>query len=171
MTRIYTGDSFDWTDERVAELKRLWADGCSQAQISARFGISSSAVAGKIKRLHLVRGKIVQLKTTERPALPTAKPKSPNRNDGIFPRSQQTAPQPAPPPERLPASIPPSPDREPITFDALSRDVCRWPLNDGGAEGWLFCGEPRDPHSHVYCRHHHARAIDPIARQRFLRRA
>ena len=28
---------FDWTEERIEHLKKLWADGCSGSQIAARW--------------------------------------------------------------------------------------------------------------------------------------
>lgn len=43
-----------WTDERVAELRRLWGDGMSASQIAAALGaVSRNAVIGKAHRLGL----------------------------------------------------------------------------------------------------------------------
>lgn len=44
-----------WTDERVAELKKLWGDGFSCSQIAAELGcgITRNAVIGKAHRLGL----------------------------------------------------------------------------------------------------------------------
>lgn len=43
-----------WTDERVEELKLLWADGYSASQISKKLGnVSRNAVIGKVHRLGL----------------------------------------------------------------------------------------------------------------------
>lgn len=43
-----------WTEERVALLKRLWADGLSASQIADRIGgITRNAVIGKVTRLGL----------------------------------------------------------------------------------------------------------------------
>lgn len=44
---------FDWTDERVEKLKADWAAGKSAGLIAADFGISRSAVSGKVDRLQL----------------------------------------------------------------------------------------------------------------------
>ena len=44
----------DWTEERIAELKRLWSEGFSASQIAERLGgITRNAVIGKAHRLHL----------------------------------------------------------------------------------------------------------------------
>src|ERR1041385_458667 len=43
-----------WTDERVAQLTKLWADGLSASQIAAELGgITRNAVIGKVHRLGL----------------------------------------------------------------------------------------------------------------------
>lgn len=46
--------SFDWSDEAVARLKRLWADGHSASQIAGEIGgITRNAVISKVHRLKL----------------------------------------------------------------------------------------------------------------------
>ena len=42
-----------WTGERVAELRRLWDEGLSTAEIGRRLGVSKNAVVGKAHRLGL----------------------------------------------------------------------------------------------------------------------
>ena len=43
-----------WTEERVAELKKLWAEGHSASQIAKRLGsVTRNAVIGKVHRLGL----------------------------------------------------------------------------------------------------------------------
>jgi GcrA cell cycle regulator len=43
----------DWTDETIARLRALWADGHSTAEIGRRMGVSKNAVVGKAHRLNL----------------------------------------------------------------------------------------------------------------------
>lgn len=43
----------DWTDEVIAQLKALWSEGLSTAEIGRRMGISKNAVVGKAHRLSL----------------------------------------------------------------------------------------------------------------------
>lgn len=43
----------DWTEEVIEQLKALWAEGHSTAEIGRRMGISKNAVVGKAHRLHL----------------------------------------------------------------------------------------------------------------------
>jgi GcrA cell cycle regulator len=45
-----------WTDERVAELRRLWLAGLTMTQVAAALGVTKSAASNKIGRLGLRRG-------------------------------------------------------------------------------------------------------------------
>ena len=42
-----------WTDERLGELKKLWAEGLSISQIGEALGVSRNAIAGKAHRMGL----------------------------------------------------------------------------------------------------------------------
>ncbi len=42
-----------WTDERIAELKDLWASGHSTGQIAKLWGVTRNMIMGKISRLRL----------------------------------------------------------------------------------------------------------------------
>jgi hypothetical protein len=44
-----------WTDERIARLKRLYADGMTYTAIAETLGLSTSAIGAKIRRLGLVQ--------------------------------------------------------------------------------------------------------------------
>jgi len=50
-----------WTDDRVATLTKLWADGLSASQIAKQLGgVTRNAVIGKVHRLGLsTKGQIV----------------------------------------------------------------------------------------------------------------
>jgi GcrA cell cycle regulator len=43
----------EWTDEAIAKLRTLWAEGLSTAEIGRRLNISKNAVVGKAHRLNL----------------------------------------------------------------------------------------------------------------------
>ena len=56
-----------WTDERVEQLKKLWADGLSASQIAAQIGgVTRNAVIGKVHRLKL-SGRVCLLYTSPSP--------------------------------------------------------------------------------------------------------
>lgn len=42
-----------WTEERLADLKRLWSEGLSITQIGLEIGVSRNAVVGKVHRMGL----------------------------------------------------------------------------------------------------------------------
>ena len=42
-----------WTDEMVAELKKLWAQGVTTGEIGRRLNISKNSIVGKVHRLGL----------------------------------------------------------------------------------------------------------------------
>ena len=57
-----------WTEERVSELKKLWAEGHSASQIAKRLGsVTRNAVIGKVHRLGL-SGRATPSRPVKRPA-------------------------------------------------------------------------------------------------------
>ena len=42
-----------WTEERLAQLRKLWDDGLSISQIGDALGVSRNAIAGKAHRMGL----------------------------------------------------------------------------------------------------------------------
>jgi GcrA cell cycle regulator len=52
-----------WTSERIEELKALWDEGVTTAEIGRRIGVTKNAVIGKVHRIGLVPRVV-----TERPA-------------------------------------------------------------------------------------------------------
>jgi GcrA cell cycle regulator len=42
-----------WTDDRIANLKKLWSEGLTTVEIGKRLGVSKNAVVGKAHRLGL----------------------------------------------------------------------------------------------------------------------
>src|SRR5712675_2712287 len=65
--------SMGWTEERVALLTKLWADGLSASQIAAELGgITRNAVIGKVHRLGLSGRAKSPSSTSPRPRKPRA---------------------------------------------------------------------------------------------------
>ncbi|MEM1410099.1 MAG: GcrA family cell cycle regulator [Pseudomonadota bacterium] len=148
-----------WTDERVEELKKLWAEGHSASQIAARMGgVTRNAVIGKVHRLGL-SGR----------AAP-AKPKSVVTER----KAHQEVPQPS---DRVP-SEPASPkplrsmlrDLPPITDIGLGKATvstigagqCKWPIGDPASDDFHFCGQPTTG-GKPYCASHVQLAFQPSA--------
>ena len=77
-----------WTEERVAELKKLWAEGHSASQIAKRLGsVTRNAVIGKVHRLGL-SGRATPSRPVKRPPR-LARPKPQQQQ---LPRQASSAP-------------------------------------------------------------------------------
>src|SRR3984893_16967578 len=154
-----------WTEERVALLTKLWADGLSASQIAAELGgVSRNAVIGKRIRLGLPdRGP-----TRNRVTRTAKKPKPPRRyqfGNGVDNRPPPEPFKPAPPIEAPPAQ------RKTILVrdskgqlcanDALTSVVWRFPYGEGTKDDpFYFCGG-QALEGLPYCAAHAAVAFQP----------
>lgn len=133
--------SAHWTDERIEQLKALWAEGLSASQVARVLGgVTRNAVIGKVHRMGLaLRG---NPGTTAR--------QSPRGQLRKFLR----APEPIPEPE---------PERDPIpgiTIANVTDKQCRWPYGDPAKPDFHLCGHPTITLS-PYCAHHARKAFAP----------
>lgn len=123
-----------WTEERVAELIRLWQAGHSASAIGKMLGVSKNAVVGKAHRMQL-------------PSRPS-------------PIKQSTIPRriskPAQPVTKTVITRPAAPAPRRIVRHAKGRS-CMWPIGDPGEPDFHFCGGPA-LESKPYCEEHCARA-------------
>ena len=116
-----------WTDERLEELKKLWAKGLSISQIGEALGVSRNAIAGKAHRMGLPKRPSPISKTAKETKKP-AKPK------------------PAAEPENLPLRLE-------LRKLKWSRSKCCWPSGDPKLSGFTFCGDAVVP-GKPYCLKH-----------------
>jgi GcrA cell cycle regulator len=131
-----------WTRERIALLKKLWADGNTAAAIAARLRISKSAVLGKVFRLRF------------RPAAkPTA---AAARSDKATIGRRRRGRLSTKPPAKLAA---PEMTSGKTLFE-LTNNSCRWPHGQPGTETFHFCGAPGADleGGRPYCERHARRA-------------
>ena len=114
-----------WTDERLAELEKLWSEGLSISQIGEALGVSRNSIAGKAHRMGLPK----------RPSPITAQ------------RATKSKPVEVAPPSRdLPL-------RMELRQLEWSRSKCCWPTGDPRKLGFLFCGDAIVP-GKPYCLKH-----------------
>jgi GcrA cell cycle regulator len=143
---------FDWTEERIENLKGLFASGQTAAEIADRLGLSRGSVAGKLDRLGIVRG-FIKKKKVKAPA-------GPNKLAlGIGPQIQaiNRGPHLVAAPLKV---VHDADDVRPrhIGLSELTQNTCRWPYGDEAP--FTFCGcqpIPRSP----YCFHHDQRSKPP----------
>jgi GcrA cell cycle regulator len=146
-----------WSEEKVAELRRLWIDEkLSGAQIATALGLKDrNAVMGKIHRLGITR-KTAEARGDEpavvasRQSPPAAAPADAALPDAIAAAGDEVvaaAPE-APAPSPQPPAEVPSAEPEEDTFSGhpimqLKESSCRWPIGDPMAAGFRFCCKPK----------------------------
>lgn len=163
-----------WTDERVEQLKKLWADGLSASQIATQLGgVSRNAVIGKVHRLKLSsRGRASQ--TTPRPKKPTA-PRQPiaaqpgprasvssviasrsiarNSVAGATALKADYAIDEVAEPVFQPAEDVVVPMSRKLSLLELSERTCKWPVGDPLHDDFHFCGNESGDGT-PYCKGH-----------------
>ncbi|MGB3456211.1 MAG: GcrA family cell cycle regulator [Litorimonas sp.] len=159
-----------WTEDRVATLSKLWAEGLSASQIAKQLGgVTRNAVIGKVHRLGLSgRAKPSRPKPAKaapspaRPASVAAKPK---------PKPVKVAaekPKPAPAALSVPTEAPleakPLKDGSYATILTLTDHMCKFPIGDPSSDEFRFCGRKTDPEE-PYCKAHSMVAYQPSRRR------
>lgn len=136
----------NWTDERVEQLKSLWADGLSASQIArALGGVTRNAVIGKVHRLGLAGRAAPAPSEHARVAATPARPAAP--------RPAEPKPVVAEDPIRLE-------DGKFATVLTITDHMCRWPIGDPSDADFHFCGRKTKPGS-PYCDVHARMAYQP----------
>jgi GcrA cell cycle regulator len=133
----------EWTEEAIAKLRTLWAEGHSTAEIGRRLSISKNAVVGKAHRLNL-----------------PPRPSPIRRHEG------ESAPRPSAPKRAQGPTLPPLSASMGTPVPALRAVMptpkysqratpCCWPIGEPGKPSFHFCnaasaaGKP-------YCEEHAA---------------
>ena len=164
-----------WTEDRVATLTKLWADGLSASQIAKQLGgVTRNAVIGKVHRLGLsgrakpssparkaAARKTAASTASKASAAPKPKPK-PVRAPSAPRTPRVIAQAPTPPPPPLEAK--PMSNGEFATILTITEHMCKWPIGDPGADNFRFCGRKTDPEE-PYCLAHSRVAYQPSRRR------
>jgi GcrA cell cycle regulator len=133
-----------WTEERVAELSRLWESGYSASAIGKLLGVSKNAVVGKAHRMRL----------SSRPSPIKREQRAPRRQPVMMPDKPKPVEKIE---EDIKAIVPLPPPRPLNTRRDGKGPKCLWPLGDPGDADFHFCGAPA-VHGKPYCESHCARA-------------
>ena len=123
-----------WTDERLDELKKLWAEGLSISQIGEALGVSRNAIAGKAHRMGLPK----------RPS-PISKSKA-EKAEPVVEEQEQDLPL-----------------RLELRQLEWSRSKCCWPTGDPKKNGFVFCGAavvPGKPYCLPHCQEAYTNSRD-----------
>ncbi|MEK1850711.1 MAG: GcrA family cell cycle regulator [Phyllobacterium sp.] len=173
----------NWTDERVEQLKKLWAEGLSASQIAAQLGgVSRNAVIGKVHRLKLSgRGKTTSTQTRSKKINTSAS--GSQRSGGssshmasrVVSRSVgATALQTEYNTDLVPHTITKTvtnvvvPISRRLELVQLSERTCKWPVGDPLQPDFNFCGNDVGE-SGPYCTYHSRLAYQPASERRRIR--
>lgn len=166
-----------WTDERVEQLKKLWAEGLSASQIAAQLGgVSRNAVIGKVHRLHLSsRGratsaaprakKPVQATSAKVTTKPVQTTRIVTASIGATALQAQFDAEPIARHQLRPQTNVVVPISRRLQLIQLSEKTCKWPNGDPLAEDFSFCGNDVGENG-PYCGFHSSVAFQPAAERR-----
>lgn len=142
-----------WTDERVALLKKLWAEGHSASQIAKQIGnVTRNAVIGKVHRLGLAG--------RSTPSRPAKRPARPRQQRTMLPSAPRPRPNAYTPPV-LTVVLEPLrfADGSTATVLTLRDDMCKFPIGNPDEADFAFCG--RVSCHGPYCTDHARVAYQP----------
>lgn len=127
----------EWPEQTIRDLRTLWAQGHSTAEIGRRLRLSKNSVVGKAHRLDLearpspIRRAAGYIKVP--PSIPRIRVQA-----TLPPLASDTSPLPRPP--------------EPIQFRPRSQPCC-WPIGEPKSKTFRFCFAPA-PGGKPYCDEH-----------------
>ena len=155
-----TNSEFEWTDDTIRELRRLWSEGHSTAEIGRRMGITKNAVVGKAHRLELpARPSPIRTGSTPRaprrqpvPRLADTMPLASLRGGNLCTTVERVAPTAAPA------------RRATVAPRRVGSHPCCWPIGEPGTPEFRFCDDPT-PLDVPYCDEHARRAYKPRRRR------
>ena len=162
-----------WTDERVENLKKLWADGLSASQIAAELGgITRNAVIGKVHRLGL-SGR------AKSPSSAAPRPRKVRATSHVFRAMRPAMRGNTALAHAVAYEIELEPEPEPIdniipigqrcSILELTEEKCHWPIGDPGQPDFFFCGG-KAAIGAPYCGYHARVAYQPAHDRRRDRR-
>jgi len=152
-----------WTEERVALLTKLWADGLSASQVAAELGgVTRNAVIGKVHRLGLSGRAKSPSSSSPRPRkarssshmLRVSRPQM--RGNTALAYDYAAEPE----PELIEIPL-----EQRKTLLQLNDATCRWPVGDPGGADFFFCGGESNEGS-PYCSYHSRVAYQPASDRR-----
>jgi len=153
-----------WTDERVAKLSKLWADGLSASQIAAELGgVTRNAVIGKVHRLGLsgrakpASSSAKRPKRTPRQGAYGSRSRSPSRGKSVGGYQGE---------RRVVIEDMVAPECLKMDLVDLTEKTCKWPHGDPATDDFHFCGN-KIKEDNPYCEYHCRMAYQqPIDRRR-----
>jgi GcrA cell cycle regulator len=139
-----------WTDERVATLRALHAEGVSFGEIGKALGVGRNAAIGKAHRIGLTKShRRPGAKPRQHNGYTIVRPKRAKRRGNLFDIVEILSPD--------THELPTEHVVNPLTLLELAFDSCRWPV-DGEGLATLFCGDTAADGC-SYCARHYRMSI------------
>lgn len=150
-----------WSVEEKDELKTLWLEGFSAAQIGAKLGKTRCACIGRARRDNLPQHIKANCGGPGRKCYTSKEKVRTVRQSKTNGEPVQHIPFWEPIPKIIDELIP---IEQRKTLMELEDHDCRWPVGDVGEKGFFFCGSPTA--NQPYCLAHFHRSIEPQSKQR-----
>lgn len=149
-----------WSEPRVADLRKHWAEGLSASQIAKELGgTTRNAVIGKVHRLGLpLRAERQNLRINK---------KRPRRQRIPLPKPPKFNPE-TPPPlrEELVRIATLAPIEPALGVLGLTNFTCRYPIGDPTDPAFSFCGRTCNNVENPYCVQHQKLAYVPAQKKK-----
>ncbi|MDR3530026.1 MAG: GcrA family cell cycle regulator [Rhodopila sp.] len=161
-----------WDEQTIHQLRDLWAQGLSTAEIGRRLGVSKNAIVGKAHRLDLDSRPSPIRRDAAKPAAERPAPHARMAGPTLPPLASAGVPSFVPPPPNVqplrtipvagprPAPAPPvtAPAPRPVMPSApiqarRSAPSCCWPIGEPGTKAFRFCDDASVP-GKPYCDEH-----------------
>ncbi len=165
-------EGHDWSDAVVLNLRTLWAEGHSTAEIGRRLGVSKNAIVGKAHRLHLPPRPSPLRKGCENAPSQKQPRRAPSKL--TLPPLAEPVPVSALPrePPSLIGQVTPPRDLRPSARSISESRQCCWPIGEPGTPSFRYCDQQingRGPycaaHAGVAYARRQPRALDETARE------
>lgn len=162
-----------WTEEKIAQLHKLYAEGCSAGVIGERMNLTRNTIMGKINRLGL--NVLYPRRPNVPPRFSINQAYSPEeraarehaRRQAVEERRRRQnavslAHYHANPRSSKPTPVePPVLACDPCSLLELNEVRCKWPMGEVFEPGFRFCGAHKPDNGKPYCLSHHRIAHDP----------
>lgn len=133
-----------WTDERIAEMRRLSDEGLSRGQIAAAMGVTRNTICGKMNRLGIVNNPRPK-RTRTQPTIPPVTPEQVQAiNEIVAPEFEEDG------------WMTVETDHAPNTFTImdLTNTSCRWPVGNVLPQQFCGCNQANMVEGRPYCPGH-----------------
>lgn len=138
-----------WTDEKVEQLRQLWAQGLTANEIAKKLDVTKNAIVGKVHRLCLTaRPSPIKSKNPEQPV------ENPEQAVAIETECEgQTVKVAEEVDLTSQAATKSEKEHTNIKLVNLDSHTCRWPIGDPRDDDFCFCGK-KVRSGQTYCDEH-----------------